>query len=282
MSVLGRGCIGSRASPTSPSSTCASPAASSPRCRSRGSRRSSCAARSSSAARRCWSTTTPRTSRRSRSSTTAWTSRTPRRSASSSSRTAPATSSRRRSTTREPLVRRGDATSSSASRPAGRPITDGAAGLAVVASLEAAEHSLRHDGGMRADRHDRRRRPVARAAAAMTPRERARTGERAPATSPSAPGCDLQPPCVVGKAPRGAAEGELPLASARGAVDPPIHDHLRRQHHRRPAADRPGRLDPRGQRHRRRRLDRHQRGARVRQPHRQPGAHPLAAASSRW
>jgi predicted dehydrogenase len=31
-----------------------------------------------------------------------------------------------------------------------RPITDGAAGLAVVASLEAADYSLRHDGAMQA------------------------------------------------------------------------------------------------------------------------------------
>lgn len=35
-------------------------------------------------------------------------------------------------------------------------------------------------------------------------------------------GCDLQPPCVVGKAPRGAGEGELPLAVGAGAVIRPF------------------------------------------------------------
>jgi acetyltransferase-like isoleucine patch superfamily enzyme len=35
-------------------------------------------------------------------------------------------------------------------------------------------------------------------------------------------GCDLQPPCVVGKAPRGAGEGELPLAIGAGAVIRPF------------------------------------------------------------
>jgi acetyltransferase-like isoleucine patch superfamily enzyme len=36
------------------------------------------------------------------------------------------------------------------------------------------------------------------------------------------PGCDLQPPCVVGKAPRGAGEGELPLTIGGGAVIRPF------------------------------------------------------------
>ena len=35
-------------------------------------------------------------------------------------------------------------------------------------------------------------------------------------------GCDLQPPCVVGKPPRGAGEGELPLAVGAGAVIRPF------------------------------------------------------------
>ena len=35
-------------------------------------------------------------------------------------------------------------------------------------------------------------------------------------------GCDLQPPCIVGKAPRGAAEGERPLAIGAGAVIRPF------------------------------------------------------------
>jgi len=35
-------------------------------------------------------------------------------------------------------------------------------------------------------------------------------------------GCDLQPPCVVGKPPRGAGEGELPLAIGAGAVIRPF------------------------------------------------------------
>lgn len=35
-------------------------------------------------------------------------------------------------------------------------------------------------------------------------------------------GCDLQAPCIVGKAPRGAAEGELPLAIGGGAVVRPF------------------------------------------------------------
>jgi len=35
-------------------------------------------------------------------------------------------------------------------------------------------------------------------------------------------GCDLQPPCVVGKAPRGAGEGELALAIGAGAVIRPF------------------------------------------------------------
>ena len=34
--------------------------------------------------------------------------------------------------------------------------------------------------------------------------------------------CDLQAPCIVGKAPRGAAEGELPLAIGGGAVVRPF------------------------------------------------------------
>ena len=35
-------------------------------------------------------------------------------------------------------------------------------------------------------------------------------------------GCDLQPPCILGKAPRGAGEGELPLAIGAGAVIRPF------------------------------------------------------------
>ena len=35
-------------------------------------------------------------------------------------------------------------------------------------------------------------------------------------------GCDLQAPCIVGKAPRGAGEGELPLAIGTGAVIRPF------------------------------------------------------------
>jgi len=35
-------------------------------------------------------------------------------------------------------------------------------------------------------------------------------------------GCDLQAPCIVGKAPRGAGEGELPLAVGAGAVIRPF------------------------------------------------------------
>ena len=35
-------------------------------------------------------------------------------------------------------------------------------------------------------------------------------------------GCDLQAPCIVGKAPRGAGEGELPLAIGAGAVIRPF------------------------------------------------------------
>jgi acetyltransferase-like isoleucine patch superfamily enzyme len=35
-------------------------------------------------------------------------------------------------------------------------------------------------------------------------------------------GCDLQPPCVVGKPPRGAGEGERPLAIGAGAVIRPF------------------------------------------------------------
>ena len=35
-------------------------------------------------------------------------------------------------------------------------------------------------------------------------------------------GCDLQPPCILGKAPRGAAEGERPLAIGPGAVIRPF------------------------------------------------------------
>ena len=35
-------------------------------------------------------------------------------------------------------------------------------------------------------------------------------------------GCDLQPPCILGKSPRGAAEGERPLAIGPGAVIRPF------------------------------------------------------------
>jgi acetyltransferase-like isoleucine patch superfamily enzyme len=35
-------------------------------------------------------------------------------------------------------------------------------------------------------------------------------------------GCDLQPPCILGKAPRGAGEGERPLAIGAGAVIRPF------------------------------------------------------------
>jgi acetyltransferase-like isoleucine patch superfamily enzyme len=35
-------------------------------------------------------------------------------------------------------------------------------------------------------------------------------------------GCDLQPPCILGKPPRGASEGELPLAIGAGAVVRPF------------------------------------------------------------
>jgi acetyltransferase-like isoleucine patch superfamily enzyme len=35
-------------------------------------------------------------------------------------------------------------------------------------------------------------------------------------------GCDLQPPCIVGKAPRGAADGERPLAIGPGATIRPF------------------------------------------------------------
>ncbi|NLE22143.1 MAG: transferase, partial [Actinobacteria bacterium] len=35
-------------------------------------------------------------------------------------------------------------------------------------------------------------------------------------------GCDLQPPCIVGKPPRGAGEGERPLAIGAGAVVRPF------------------------------------------------------------
>ena len=35
-------------------------------------------------------------------------------------------------------------------------------------------------------------------------------------------GCDLQAPCIIGKAPRGAGEGELPLAIGAGAVIRPF------------------------------------------------------------
>ncbi len=36
------------------------------------------------------------------------------------------------------------------------------------------------------------------------------------------PGADLQPPCILGKAPRGAAHGELPLVIGRDAVIRPF------------------------------------------------------------
>ena len=107
---------------------------------------SSCGAPSSSAARRCSSTTTPRTSRRSRSSTTAWTSRSPTDFGEFqlSYRTGDIVAPKISGT--EPLwleaehfvhcVRSGEP-----------PLTDGWAGLRVVASLEAAQASLDAGGG---------------------------------------------------------------------------------------------------------------------------------------
>ena len=124
-------------SPTSPSSTCASQ-------RRRGRDRGELAQPREAAPHhrrgqpaRCSSTTTPRTSRRSRCSTTASTSRTRETSASSSSATAPATSWRPSSAARSRCCCEAQHFVECVAT-GRRPLTDGVAGLRVVASLEAA------------------------------------------------------------------------------------------------------------------------------------------------
>ena len=107
-----------------------------------------------------------------------------------------------------------------------RPITDGVAGLRVVASLEAAERSLRNHGGVQPIEPCRtlvwcRERPGARRRTAwrshgdpVVSRRRRRTLGHGRRT------CSRR--CILGKPPRGAGEGELPLAIGAGAVIRPF------------------------------------------------------------
>ena len=57
---------------------------------------------------------------------------------------------------------------------------------------------------------------------APTPRPQGDPGLRVSANVTLGEGCDLQPPCVLGKAPRGAADGERALVIGAGAVIRPF------------------------------------------------------------
>ena len=86
---------------------------------------------------------------------------------------------------------------------------------------------------------------------------------------------DLQAPCIIGKAPRGRAEGELALSVGAGSVVRPFTTIYAGSRLGAAAADRPGRLHPRRQRRGRRRLHRDERAHGIREPHRRPCAYPL-------
>ena len=143
------------------------------------------------------------------------------------------------------------------------PLTDGLAGVRVVASLEAAQASL--DAGSV---------EVAPCSFETGPMTSVDPHVHIAPNVTLGEGCDLQSPCVLGKAPRGAGEGELSARHRRRRRHTALHHDLCREHLRRPPADRSGRQHPRGQSCGRRRQHRHQCRPRAGQPHRQPRPHP--------